>query len=97
MGKPERSHDHLRLSSLLPPEISAVHCVCTVPRSLFAVSNDMDLNITEFNAPPEFVRLSDLVNGRPEGFATGDEDIRTSALGAAKYAFDMGKYHDFLL
>jgi U3 small nucleolar RNA-associated protein MPP10 len=47
----------------------------------------------EVAVPAELERLSTLVRDKPEAFAAGDESIRTSALTAAKYVFDMGAHN----
>jgi hypothetical protein len=41
--------------------------------------------------PHELVYLTEIVKERPESLALGNDDIRTAALTAAKYAFDTGE------
>jgi hypothetical protein len=51
----------------------------------------MSSDEAELAVPTEFSRLAAFVHDKLEGFATGDEDLRASALAATKHAFDMGK------
>lgn len=49
-------------------------------------------NVVDVVLPPLLQGLTSLLDTKPEGLATGDQDIRLAALQAAKFVFDSGMY-----
>lgn len=47
---------------------------------------------SESALPPQLESLSKLIAEQPEALATGAEDLRRTALEAAKYIFDLGMF-----
>lgn len=46
----------------------------------------------ESSLPPQLESLSKLIAEQPEALATGADDLRRTALEAAKYIFDLGMF-----
>ena len=42
--------------------------------------------------PEDLSRLSSVIDKKPEAFASGDDEIRNTALEAAKYIFDLSAF-----
>lgn len=49
-------------------------------------------SVAESALPPQLESLSKLIAEQPEALATGADDLRRTALEAAKYIFDLGMF-----
>lgn len=84
----ESWHSLTHLSTLGTADRSAQTC--------FSMSDAGPSNTThaaeESSLPPQLESLSKLIAEQPETLATGADDLRRTALEAAKYVFDLGMF-----